>query len=262
MTNPAEPPALEAPPGRTAIRILASHPSTNDATMAWGRRGAPDGACVVADRQTAGRGRQGRRWHSPPGRNLYASLVVRCAPARAGLLSLLGALVVRDAVAALLVDGDGACIKWPNDVLVDGRKLAGVLAEWVTGPAAFGVVGMGLNVNGRACDLPAGLRWPATTLQQVLGRPIDRSALLADLLDRFAHWRGRLDSAPAGIVAALRRRCSTLGRRVRVTPPAAAAFTGLARDLDAAGHLLVRTDCGRDERVLAGEVDLLPAGSA
>ncbi len=261
MTAPSAPPALAAPPGRSAIRILASHSSTNDAAMAWGRRGAPDGACVVADRQTAGRGRQGRRWHSPPGRNLYASLVVRCAPARAGLLSLLGALVVRDAVAALLADGDGACIKWPNDVLVDGRKLAGVLAEWVTGPAAFGVVGMGLNVNGEGCDLPAGLRWPAITLQQVLGRPIERSALLADLLERFDRWRGRLDTAPAAVVAALRRHCSTLGRRVRVSPPAAAAYTGLARDLDASGHLLVRTEQERDERVLAGDVDLLPAGS-
>jgi BirA family biotin operon repressor/biotin-[acetyl-CoA-carboxylase] ligase len=257
MTAPAP---LRAPPGRSAIRILDSCPSTNDEAMAWGRRGAADGACVAADEQTAGRGRRGRGWHSPPGRNLYASLVVRCAPQSAGLLALLGALVVRDAAAALLAADERARIKWPNDVLIDGRKVAGVLAEWVAGPPAFGVVGVGLNVNGAAGDLPAGLRRPATTLQQALARPVERSALLADLLQHFDRWRGRLDSAPATIVAALKRHCSTLGRRVRVLPPGAAAYTGLARDLDAAGHLVVRTEQGRDRRVLAGDVDLLPAG--
>ena len=137
MTAPAP---LRAPPGRSAIRILGSTPSTNDEALAWGRRGAADGACVAADEQTAGRGRRGRGWHSPPGRNLYASLVVRCAAQSAGLLALLGALVVRDTVAAMLDADARARIKWPNDVLIDGRKVAGVLAEWVSGPPAFGVV--------------------------------------------------------------------------------------------------------------------------
>ncbi len=243
------------PPGRGQIELLDGIPSTNDAARDRAIDGAPDGACVVADTQTAGRGRHGRLWFSPPGCNLYLSLVVRAASSRIRLLPLLGAVATREVVAAYLDGRTRATIKWPNDVLADGLKVAGVLAELYAGDEPFGILGIGVNVNMGAHDFPADLRRPAGSLSMLLGREVDRSELLANLLDRLDRWRGRLDDDPAGLVSAVRLHCSTLGCRVAVRPPSAEGFDGVARAIEDDGVLVVEDRTGRLVRVEAGDVD-------
>jgi BirA family transcriptional regulator, biotin operon repressor / biotin---[acetyl-CoA-carboxylase] ligase len=140
---------------------------------------APEGAVAVADHQTEGRGRRGRTWTDTPGTSVLASLVLRpgVPPARLPELTPVAADACRDAIAA--VTGLAAVVKAPNDVLVAGRKVAGVLGEAVAGRV---VLGVGVNVNQPAEELPAGTRLPATSLRVELGRPVPRAELLAELL--------------------------------------------------------------------------------
>lgn len=184
----------------------------------------PPGSVVVADHQSAGRGRLGRTWEAPAGSALLASFVVEYQP----LVSLAAGLAVAEACAGA-APGVATRLKWPNDVLVDGAKLAGILVE-VT--AANAVVGVGVNLT----SAPPG----AAQLGDV-----DRDRLLADIGDRLARWVGR---PPAEIVAGWRARSDTLGRRVRVDLQGE-SFEGVAEDVLADGALVV---AGR--RVSAGDV--------
>lgn len=145
-------------------------------------QGAPEGAVAVADHQTEGRGRRGRTWTDAPGTSVLASLVLlpEVAPSRLPELTPAAAEACRDAIAALT--GLAAEVKAPNDVLVGGRKVAGVLGEAVAGRV---VLGVGVNVNQRVEELPAATRMPATSLRIELGRPVPRAELLAELLLRL-----------------------------------------------------------------------------
>jgi BirA family biotin operon repressor/biotin-[acetyl-CoA-carboxylase] ligase len=165
-------------------RALVTVASTNDVALAWARDGAPHGAIVTADAQTAGRGRHGRTWASPPGRHLYLSLVVRLGPGIAvPPLTLAVGVGLCDGLRALGATAAG--LKWPNDVLVGGRKLAGVLCE-SAGDAV--VVGIGVNRDGAAADLPPEVAARAITLAEVVGRAVGREDLLAAVLDGLAPW--------------------------------------------------------------------------
>ena len=191
--------------------------------------GAPHGTLVTAGEQTAGRGRQGRSWVAPPGAALLASLVLRRPDP---LLSLRGGLAVAD------VAGPAARVKWPNDVLVDGRKLAGVLAEGRP-QEGWAVLGVGINLDASALapELAAGS----------LGRPGEAEAVLAELL---AALELRLAQAPGDALDALRARDALLGARVRW-----AGGEGTGAGIDDAGRLLVRTS-GGELALDAGEVHL------
>jgi len=223
--------------------------STNDLALAWARAGAPHGAIVTAEAQTAGRGRHGRAWASPPGRSIYLSIVLRLG---AGVpvppLTLAVGVGVCDAVRAEGVAA--AALKWPNDVLVPGaggwRKLAGVLCE-STGEAV--VVGIGVNVNGDAADLPPEVAARAATIGDVLGRWVDRDAFLERLLAELAPWIERYQAAGVAAIAPAweaRMAPALVVRTDRVT--------GIARGLDRDGALVVEAD-GARHRVLAGEVE-------
>ena len=223
--------------------------STNDLALAWARAGAPHGATVTAEAQTAGRGRHGRAWASPPGRSIYLSIVLRLG---AGVpvppLTLAVGVGVCDAVRAEGVAA--AALKWPNDVLVPGaggwRKLAGVLCE-STGEAV--VVGIGVNVNGDAADLPPEVAARAATIGDVLGRWVDRDAFLERLLAELAPWIERYQAAGVAAIAPAweaRMAPALVVRTDRVT--------GIARGLDRDGALVVEAD-GARHRVLAGEVE-------
>ena len=226
-------------------RFYSATASTNSVALEWATAGAPEGALVVADHQTAGRGRRGRSWLSPPGSSLSFSLVLRppVDAARLGLLST--ALGVACAQAVVSLAGIPARIKWPNDVTVDDRKLGGILGEIVpTERGLAAVVGLGLNVHGSTSALEFRL-----TLEEVAARSVDRFALLVALLRHLDARREALDD-PAGRAVLLddyRARSGTLGRQVRVELPAT-AFYGTAVDVTADGHLIV--DVGGRRRVL------------
>ena len=204
----------------------------------------PEGAVAVADFQTAGRGRLGRAWTAPPGTALLCSVLLRPpAGSRIAQLSLVGGLAAAQTVEDAL--GRPAQLKWPNDVLVDGLKVAGVLAEARDGVV---VVGIGLNVNQTAAELPADARIPAASLRSLDGAERDREALLADLLARlgaaYVSWlRGGLAALHGELVS----RDALAGRAVTVD-----GRSGRALGIDSEGRLVL--DSGPVE---SGEVTLV-----
>jgi BirA family biotin operon repressor/biotin-[acetyl-CoA-carboxylase] ligase len=227
------------------VRRVGTTGSTNDDALALARAGAPHGTVVLAEAQTHGRGRQGRAWMSPPGENLYLSVLLRpaIAPHRAPPLTLAAAVAVCAAAAQL---GCRAAIKWPNDVLVDGKKLAGVLTESTSrgGRLEAVVVGIGVNVNWTA--IPPELSPSATSLALALGHPVDRERVAQVLLVELERW---LAAEPTEVARTWRQLSDTLGRRVK-----SAEGEGWARDLDDDGALRVELDDGRMVYVRSGEI--------
>jgi BirA family biotin operon repressor/biotin-[acetyl-CoA-carboxylase] ligase len=236
------------------IRHFSEIDSTNRYLIDEARAGAAEGVVAVAQVQTAGRGRLGRTWTAPPGSSLLVSILLRPALdlSQAHLVTMAAGLAACEAV---FTAADFApSLKWPNDLIVGGRKLAGMLseAEVSDGHVDALVVGVGVNVNWR--DFPEEIAATATACNIEAGRPVDQDALLMALLERFdAHYDALL--APLGVNAVLdqyRARCATLGRDVRVEL-AGETFTGTALDVTVEGHLTVRTDAGVRE-VSAGDV--------
>jgi BirA family biotin operon repressor/biotin-[acetyl-CoA-carboxylase] ligase len=231
--------------------------STNDVAKELAEEGALHGEVVVAERQMAGRGRRGRSWSSPPRRNLYLSVILRpeLPPARAPEVTLLASVAVCQAVRQA---GVAAAIKWPNDVLVSGRKLAGVLTEMAAEVerVQWLVVGIGVNVNAERDDFPEELRELATSLRLERGQPVPRVLFAAALLTALEEWLDRhADEGFAPVRAAWREMSDTLGREVRVRS-GGADLVGVAEDVDESGALLVRTAEGL-ERVVSGDVEML-----
>lgn len=247
-------------PVRWSVRRVAETGSTNADLAADAARGAPAGSVLVADSQTAGRGRLGRHWVTPPGTALAVSALFRppaAARGRLGWLPLLTGLAVLDAVTLLAPDAR-LSLKWPNDVVVAGAgdpgavgKAGGVLVQAVPGaePGTAVVVGIGINVRTPPEQLPPGTG--ATSLATA-GVAIDRDALLDAVLDRLER---RYDAWVRGRdpVADYRARCATLGRDV-VVDRSAGALTGRALDVDPAGRLVVRSAGGGTVAVDAGDV--------
>ena len=219
--------------------------------------GSPEGTVVVAEEQTAGRGRFGRPWVSPRGAALYVSILLRPAP---GLLPGVNMAAPLAAVeAAQDAAGVEAEIKWPNDVQVGGRKLAGVLVDAESGAsgAGYAIAGVGLNVDLDAAAYPeiAGI---ATSLRAESGRAVSRLDVLVALLFRFETLYDRV-KAGESLLGEWRARLNVIGKRVAVTFPGlpeAPAVEGVAEDVDGDGALLLRKDDGAVERLVAGEVSL------
>jgi len=222
-------------------------------------QGASDRTVVVADYQAAGRGRRGRTWDAPAGTSLLTSILVRprATPERWGGYSLVSALAVADALAC--VAGLGARLKWPNDVLVGGRKIAGILLESrmpaAGGPGtagAVGVIAVGIGVNLGQRAFPAGLAERATSVLLETGKIVERDAALAALLEAFDGWRAQLErDGLAPVRARWLALADTIGRRVSVD-----GVTGVAVDLDADGALVLEVG-GRRHRVVAGELGVV-----
>lgn len=234
------------------VRLVASTPSTNADLAAAALRGEPEGLVEVADFQSAGRGRLGRTWSAPPGTALMFSVLLRppgVPQERWSWLPLLAGVAAVDAVRRHT--GVPVVLKWPNDLLVADRKLAGVLAERA-GDAV--VVGMGLNVSLTSAQLPS----PAATSLQVAGATTDRLALLWAVLDALAGWYARWqetsgDAAACGLAHAYEDRCTTLGRRVRVELPDG-GVEGTATGITGDGALRVRDQGGAVHTLAAGDV--------
>jgi len=218
---------------------LRSATSTNDRARALAEAGAPHGTLVTARAQSAGRGRQGRKWAAPPGQALLLSLVLRDLHDHARLLPLAAGVAVAE------VCGPEAKIKWPNDVLLPGGgKVAGILAEGRP-LEGWAVLGIGLNVAVQVEDLPPALHGSAATLGRPVGAVEDTLRELMDALERA------LALDPQSLLEALRERDALLGRQISW-----AAGHGRAVGIDGAGRLLVRLEEGRTATLDAGEVHL------
>ncbi|WP_020576846.1 biotin--[acetyl-CoA-carboxylase] ligase [Actinopolymorpha alba] len=249
-------------PGRLVrdLRVVSATGSTNADLRALAAEGAPEGTLLAAEHQTAGRGRLDRGWTSPPRSGLTFSLLLRPTgvPARRWpWLPLLTGCAVVEAVSA--VAGVRPHLKWPNDVLLDDRKLCGILIERVeTAEGAAAIVGIGLNVTTTPEELP---RPTATSLRIAGAANTDRGTLLVSLVRAletfYTDWRlavGDPDAgAGGGLRGAYRSRCATLGRRVRVQLGPDRWLDGTARDVDEDGRLVVRAADG-DHPLGAGDV--------
>lgn len=190
--------------------------STNDQAKQEAEAGAPHGALLVADEQTAGRGRGGNRWTTPAGSALAMSLILRPSlPAGSTpfALNVLGALAVSEAVESI---GGEPAIKWPNDVLMAGRKVAGVLVEaaWRESDLEYVVIGIGVNVQPAAVPAEHQVAFPAASVEGVLGRSVDRVELLVGILRSLDHWLDHLGSAE--LLAAWEERLAYVGQAVEL----------------------------------------------
>jgi BirA family biotin operon repressor/biotin-[acetyl-CoA-carboxylase] ligase len=236
------------------VEVVDEAPSTNGIVAERARAGAPDGLVVVADHQTAGRGRLDRTWETPAGTALTFSMLVRpTAPAAAW--PWLPLLTGYAAAKALTAHGYDAGVKWPNDILIGERKVAGILVERVetpAGPAA--VIGVGLNTGMTADELPVPT---ATSLSLESGDAPDRSDLLLDLLaairEAYDAWQLGGDAAARRLAESYASSCLTLGRQVRVDLPDGRTLEGRAVAIDESGRLVVEAADGRHE-VGAGDV--------
>ena len=226
--------------------------STNDVAATLADRGEPEGTVVIADAQTAGRGRHGRTWASPPGAGLYLSALMRPAAHAVGLLTIAAGVALADGIQA--ATGLQAQLKWPNDVHVDGRKLAGILAEAGTSAAGVQYVVLGCGINLMPAAYPADIAARATSIESELGRPIDRGLLLVECLAAIHMRYLELQSNAKGpVISRWRERAiSTFGRRVE-WDVAGVTRHGVAEDVDETGALLVRDGATR-ARVISGEV--------
>ena len=239
------------------IRWHDSLPSTNDVALRLAEVGVPEGTVIVAEEQTAGRGRRGRAWASPRG-GIWLSVILRpgIPVERVPLIALSAAVATARAIRE--ATGLPARVKWPNDVLVDGKKIVGILAEAGAG-GEWVVVGIGINANIPLDALPQATGYPATSLQ-ALGHPVDQDALITLVLRELEDGYDLLRSG--GFRATLRRwreMADTLGRPVRVEMPDT-AIEGIAQDIDETGALLVRLDGGSVRRVVAGDLRVREVG--
>jgi BirA family biotin operon repressor/biotin-[acetyl-CoA-carboxylase] ligase len=217
--------------------------STNREAMALGQADAEHGTLVLADSQTAGRGRLGREWFSPPGINLYASIVIRTTLDTQRLSQWLSWLPLMTALGtAEAIESAGAArvsLKWPNDLLIGDRKVGGILCEsGASGSGPFQVIGIGINVNGERASFPRGLRDVATSIRQETGQEIDRHRLLVRLLEELERCLEEFLTRGIDRLAwEYRRRCTTIGKTVKAVLADGNEYVGTAEGLGDDGSL-------------------------
>jgi BirA family biotin operon repressor/biotin-[acetyl-CoA-carboxylase] ligase len=236
-----------------AVRIHDELPSTNTALVEEARNGAPEGIVLVADHQTAGRGRLGRTWSAEPGTALLVSVLLRppLPIDEIPLVLMAAGLAACDGVEAAA--GFRPQLKWPNDLVVGDRKLAGLLSEATGGSEPAVILGLGLNVSAGA--YPAELAGEAVSCDEVASAPVDRAAVLVGFLTGLeSRYTSVLTGRRDATLAAYRADSATLGRRVRVELTAGPALEGEATRLADDGQLVVTDDAGSEHLVNVGDV--------
>jgi BirA family biotin operon repressor/biotin-[acetyl-CoA-carboxylase] ligase len=235
-------------PAGIEIRRYDSLPSTMDAASALAHRGAPHGVVVVADEQTAGRGRRGATWASPRGAGLYLSLVARPTAASLPLITLCAGVGVRDGISG--ATGLATHLKWPNDLFVGKRKLAGILAEGLAIGTRDQAVIIGVGINVMPAAFPPDVAASATSIEGELGTAVDRDDVLTHVLTHLWHRLAMLEQSPGDILQAWRAAAPTaVGTRVEW-----GGRSGVTAGIDDSGALLVNTE-GGVERMIAGELN-------
>lgn len=240
----------------TRFHYFAELDSTNTRARALAESGAAEGEIVIAESQTQGRGRLGRRWESPPLSNLYLSIVLRpgLPPKHAPQITLAAAVALVETVGSFLPRPP--VIKWPNDILIDGKKLAGILTEAAcdTECVQYVILGIGLNLNYRAETMPETLRQRATSMADMAGENLSRETVLVRLIHDLDRCYGELEESG---FAALRPRWEAhfglRGRRVRVEL-GDQTIIGRAQGIDHEGALIVETDDEQRRSIIAGDV--------
>lgn len=238
------------------IRVFEQTTSTNDIVEKLARDGVKEGVVVFAEAQTRGRGRLGRQWLSPPLKGLWFSVLLRpqLRPQETTRLTVTSANALRRAIA--LETGLQPDIKWPNDIMIGGRKTAGILTELRAelDQVSYVILGIGVDVNLDPGDFPPDLRKTATSLQAERGKSVSRSGLAVAILRELDRDYTRLLAGAFGSIAdEWQQHCSTLGRQV-VIRTGQRQIAGRAEALDEDGALLLRTEHGHVERVTGGDV--------
>jgi BirA family biotin operon repressor/biotin-[acetyl-CoA-carboxylase] ligase len=238
--------------------------STNHVLAGLAERGAAEGTVVLAEAQTAGRGRHGTPWFSPDGANLYASVLFRprLTPRELPLFAPIASLALAETV---WLEGAPARIKWPNDVVVHGRKLGGVLVEApaIGNQVLYVILGIGVNLNVDPAELTAALgpdaAAAAVSLREALGRELDRNVFAAALLGRLEKWHHTFVSrGPDAVRVAWQARDALRGRRLEAQA-GGEACVGRGLGIDADGSLVVEDDAGHARHIVAGAVRVLDA---
>ncbi|MDR3576526.1 MAG: biotin--[acetyl-CoA-carboxylase] ligase [Anaerolineaceae bacterium] len=242
------------------IHFFETIGSTNDEALAWSETGAADGCLVIADTQTKGRGRLNRQWITRPGAALAFSLILRPKPEEIShlfLFSPLGGLALCQALSKGL--GLAAQIKWPNDVLLNKQKVAGILVEsfWSGEIPQSIILGIGVNVAPEAVPPPNEVMYPATSVEQIYGKPVDRFNLLHDLLESLFAWRVNLTSDQ--FFKAWEDYLAFRGEWVRVDQPGLEPITGQILGINENGNLRLLQNTGQEINVYAGDIRLRPA---
>lgn len=249
--------------GRTVV-YMPEMASTNDLARQMARDGAPHGTLVVADTQTAGRGRRGRTWVSPPGAGLWMSILLRppLPPTEVTLFPLLAGVAVTQVLRQWY--GMPALLKWPNDVLVAERKICGILLEMSAEADVLHhlVLGIGVNVNLVRADFPPDLQDHATSLQLEMGEPQARVPLLRRIITEIEREYIRfISEGPGCLLNQARLLSATMGKTVDVKSADSTVFTGTAIAIADDGALLVRDATGLERPFYAGDVSVRPAGA-
>ncbi len=234
--------------------------STNRALRQLAEEGKPQGTIVIAEEQLQGRGRLGRSWHSPPGKGIWISVLLKppLAPENSACLTLLAGVTVQKTIQE--VTGLETGIKWPNDILYSGDKLCGILTEIKAEMEAlhYLIVGIGLNVNQGKSDFPPELA-KSSSLKIITGQKQDRHQLTTALLQNMDNlYRLFLQEGFGAIREMWKGKNITLGQKITVHRQGAASFSATALDIDGKGRLKIVTEEGREDTITAGEVSLNP----
>ena len=243
------------------IRFYREVESTNDVAFDLAKEGAAEGTVIIADTQTKGRGRLQRKWISPPGFNLYMSIVFRpsISSKDASILTLVSSVALFETVNSY---GIKCQIKWPNDLLINRKKVAGVLMEMeLDGERVeFVLVGLGINLNmtrGVMNNLMGEVSEIATSLREDLGHEVERSEFAANAINQLEKWYEEFNSkGKSTIIDEWKKRWGDMNKRVRIRVDRN-FIEGIAYDLDQNGFLLVRGDNGKIERIIAGDVTVI-----
>jgi BirA family biotin operon repressor/biotin-[acetyl-CoA-carboxylase] ligase len=240
------------------LRYFEQTGSTNDVALAWAAEGAPDLALVCAEEQTSGRGRGDRRWFTPPGTALAFSLVLRPFPGEEQSVTLFSGLGAMAVCEALEMHGLHPEIKWPNDVLLNRRKVCGILAEtvWMGEQVDCLVLGIGVNVKPEAVPPSDQLNFPSTSIEAEISMRVDRLNLLRDILQALLYWRGLLSRDD--FLTAWEKHLAFRGEQVEIRTEEALARIAKVEGLERDGSLRLRSYDGQTFTVHFGEVQLRP----
>lgn len=240
------------------ILIFDEVKSTNDLTMEFAAKGSKEGLVVVAESQHHGKGRLGRQWISPKGVNIYASFLLRpeIPPVNAPVLTMMASLAAVEAISN--TTGLDARIKWPNDILVNQKKISGILTEMNAEEEKINyvVIGIGINVNMKNEDFPENIRIPATSVMDSLGRKFDRSKLLCSLIESMdSNYEYLRKKGVMSVMSKWRPLCITLNKMIKVTS-AGGAITGVAEDVTKEGGLVIRIGEDLKKVIYSGDVTI------